>query len=63
MPRPETLIALDQAESDLDFLELELKEAHPNLDLVLIVGDIVDCPAMERVFEEHRPVGVKIVVA
>lgn len=53
--RPKRLVVLDQAESDLYFLELELRDAHPRLDLLPIVGDIVDRRAVDRLFEEQKP--------
>jgi FlaA1/EpsC-like NDP-sugar epimerase len=53
--RPETLILLDQAESDLFFLDLELRHSHPSLTIVPIVADITDGPSIERVFRTHRP--------
>ena len=53
--RPRRLILLDQAESPLYFVELELKERHPALELVPVVGDILDQGSLERVFLRHRP--------
>ena len=53
--RPRQMILLDQAESPLYFVELELKERHPLLDLVPVVGDILDAASLERVFLRHRP--------
>ena len=52
---PDRLILLDQAESDLYYLELELREEHPDLDLVPLVGDILDEVRLEGVFEMHKP--------
>jgi FlaA1/EpsC-like NDP-sugar epimerase len=52
---PATLVLFDQAETDLFYLELELREKHSAIRLVPIVGDIVDSAAIERVFREHRP--------
>lgn len=37
------------------FLEMELREKHPNLHLVPVIGDIVDVGAVERVFREYAP--------
>ncbi|MEN8375266.1 MAG: nucleoside-diphosphate sugar epimerase/dehydratase [Gemmatimonadota bacterium] len=48
--RPATLVALDQAESELCFLEADLREAHPGLHLVSVVGDITDVATLERLF-------------
>ena len=53
--RPRRLILLDQAESPLYFVELELRERHPALELVPVVGDILDQASLERVFLRQRP--------
>src|SRR5690606_30830641 len=53
--RPERLVLYDQAETDLYFLELELRERHPDLELVSIVGDILDREALDAAFRKHRP--------
>lgn len=53
--QPRRLVLLDQAETDLFYLELELREQHPDLDIVPVVGDIVDRAAVERVFDSHLP--------
>lgn len=52
---PGALVLLDQAETDLFFIELELREKHPELKIVPVIGDIVHEPTVERVFGEHRP--------
>ena len=52
---PETLVLFDQAETDLFYIEMELREKHPELRLVAVVGDIVDAGAVERVFREQVP--------
>ena len=52
---PETLVLFDQAETDLFYIEMELREKHPDLRLVAVVGDIVDAGAVERVFREETP--------
>jgi FlaA1/EpsC-like NDP-sugar epimerase len=53
--RPGRLLLLDQAESDLFYLDMELRRQHPDLDLVAIIADIADAPGMERVFRIHQP--------
>ncbi len=53
--RPGALVLLDQAESELFFLELELREKHPDLELVPVVGDILDDGCLDAVFREHGP--------
>jgi FlaA1/EpsC-like NDP-sugar epimerase len=52
---PGTLVLFDQAETDLFYIDMELRERHPGLTLVPLVGDIVDPEAVERVFREYRP--------
>lgn len=52
---PGRLILLDQAETDLYYLELELRDRHPELDFVPVVGDVVDMATVERVFQEYAP--------
>lgn len=53
--RPESLILFDQAESDLYFLGLELRDRHPDIQLVSVVGDILDSESLDAVFREHKP--------
>jgi FlaA1/EpsC-like NDP-sugar epimerase len=53
--RPAALVLFDQAETDLYYIELELRERHPGLQLVPVIGDIVDAAAVERVFETYHP--------
>jgi FlaA1/EpsC-like NDP-sugar epimerase len=52
---PTTLVLLDQAETDLFYLDMELRDHHPGLKIVPVVGDVVEAAALERVFEEYRP--------
>ncbi|MBW3629361.1 MAG: polysaccharide biosynthesis protein, partial [Gemmatimonadetes bacterium] len=52
---PRTLVLFDHAETSLFYLELELRERHPDLHLIPVVGDIVDGGAVERVFREYVP--------
>ncbi|MGD0993257.1 MAG: nucleoside-diphosphate sugar epimerase/dehydratase [Gemmatimonadales bacterium] len=52
---PGTLVLFDQAETDLFYIGMELREKHPDLVLVQVIGDIVDPAAVERVFREHQP--------
>jgi FlaA1/EpsC-like NDP-sugar epimerase len=52
---PRKLVLLDQAESDLYFVELEIRERHPGLEVVPVVGDILDAERMRAVFRRHRP--------
>ncbi|MFI5212933.1 MAG: polysaccharide biosynthesis protein [Gemmatimonadales bacterium] len=52
---PASLVLFDQAETDLFYLELELREKHPGVRLAAVVGDVVETAAVEKVFREHRP--------
>ncbi len=52
---PKRLILIDQAESPLYFIHLEIAGALPNLEIVPIVADITDASRMHAVFSEHRP--------
>lgn len=52
---PGKLVLLDQSETDLFYLDLELRERHRDLDIVAVVADVVDEPHMNRVFRHHAP--------
>ena len=52
---PKRLIVLDQAESPLYFVHLELQAAHPGLAITPVVADVTDQGRMERVFSRYRP--------
>lgn len=52
---PSLLILLDQAETDLYYLELNLRNRFDQLPVVAVVGDIVDAGAMEQLFRRYRP--------
>jgi FlaA1/EpsC-like NDP-sugar epimerase len=52
---PGTLVLFDQAETNLYYLELELRERFPLLNVVPVVGNIVDANAVERVFRDYAP--------
>jgi FlaA1/EpsC-like NDP-sugar epimerase len=53
--RPRQLVVLDQAETDLFYLEQDLLRDHPELELVPVIGDIVDEGTVKQVFAAHRP--------
>jgi FlaA1/EpsC-like NDP-sugar epimerase len=55
---PDRLVILDQAETPLFFLEMELRREHPELDVVSVIGDVADVMAVRRVFAEYRPARV-----
>jgi FlaA1/EpsC-like NDP-sugar epimerase len=53
--RPGRLVILDQAETDVFFLEMELRQLHPELELVPVIADVVDEMAIRTVFVTHKP--------
>lgn len=52
---PRRLLVLDQAESPLYFTNLELRAAHPELEIIPLIADVTDAARMESVFARHRP--------
>lgn len=52
---PDRLVLLDQAETPLFFLERELREAHPELDLSAVIGNVTDEASVEGIFRSFRP--------
>lgn len=52
---PERLVALDRSENALFFLEREVAVRHPELKLVVRVGDCQDIGTMRRLFQESKP--------
>ncbi len=53
--KPGKLIILDQAESPLYDIELEVAEKHKVENLVTVIADIRDREKMRQVFSTHRP--------
>lgn len=56
--KPDVLLLLDQSETDLFYLDLELREQLPDLRVVPIVRDVVDRSAIDHIFEAYRPTHV-----
>ncbi len=52
---PRQLLVLDQAESPLYFVDLEVRQSHPGLNLVPIIADVTDGERLEQLFATHRP--------
>jgi FlaA1/EpsC-like NDP-sugar epimerase len=52
---PARLVLLDQAETELFFLERDLRSQHPALQVTAVVGDVADETEVARIFREHRP--------
>jgi FlaA1/EpsC-like NDP-sugar epimerase len=53
--RPARLVLLDQAETDLYFLQLDLEHAWPDVELVPVVCDVTNESRLAQVFSQHRP--------
>jgi FlaA1/EpsC-like NDP-sugar epimerase len=53
--RPGRLVILDQAETPLFFLELELRREHPDLDVVPVIADVADVMSLRPVFVDYGP--------
>jgi len=52
---PARLLLVERAESPLYFVEIELRNRFPGLDVVPLVADITDRRRMERIFSKYRP--------
>ena len=52
---PGKLIILDQAESPLVELDLDLRERFPELEIIPVVRDVTNLDRVEALFEEHGP--------
>ncbi|AWA31322.1 polysaccharide biosynthesis protein [Flavobacterium magnum] len=52
---PKRVIMLDQAETPLHHLTLEISKLFPQAKTTSIIGDIRNRPSMERVFSKYRP--------
>jgi FlaA1/EpsC-like NDP-sugar epimerase len=52
---PARLVLVEQAESALYFVHLEVAQAHPEVEIVPVVADITDKARMDQVFADHRP--------
>ncbi|MBR7019910.1 MAG: polysaccharide biosynthesis protein [Lachnospiraceae bacterium] len=52
---PKRLIIFDIYENNAYSIQLELKEKHPELDLVTLIGSVRDSRKMFQVFEQYNP--------
>ena len=52
---PKRLIIFDIYENNAYNIQLELKEKHPELDLVTLIGSVRDSRKMFQVFEQYKP--------
>jgi FlaA1/EpsC-like NDP-sugar epimerase len=55
---PRRLVLYERSENDLFRIGMELSSKFPNLDVVSIVGDILDVTALREVFSLHQPSSV-----
>ena len=53
--RPRRLILLDQAETPMHELQLELQRLYPDLDFVPVIADVTRRERIERVFRLYNP--------
>ena len=49
------IVLVDQAETPMHELQLELEERFPNINVKLFIGDITNKHRMEHVFKQYRP--------
>ena len=52
---PCRLIVMDLSELNLHRIELDLRDAHPTLAISIVLADICDAVAVDRLFGRHRP--------
>jgi len=55
---PRRLVLFERSESDLFRIGMELSSKFPNLDVVSVVGDILDVSLLREVFSLHQPTSV-----
>jgi FlaA1/EpsC-like NDP-sugar epimerase len=53
--QPKQVVLLDNNESGLHDLVLDIKDRHPELTIVPVLGDITICESMRAIFEKYRP--------
>lgn len=49
------IILVDQAETPMHELQLELEKTHPNINIHLFIGDITNKTRMEYAFNQYKP--------
>lgn len=55
MYNPKKIVIVDQAETPMHDLDLQLRTKFPNLNYEIRIGDITDAQDMERVFIQDKP--------
>lgn len=53
--RPARLILLEQAESPLYFIHLEISKRHPETEVVPVMADVVNQGRIDEIFAEYKP--------
>ena len=53
--KPKKLVILDQAESPLYRIQLEIRDKHPNLNFEAVVADVRDFDKTENIFKKNNP--------
>ena len=53
--KPKLLLLIEQAENPLFFIERELRQNFPNVEMVAIIRNITDRQRIEQVFQEYKP--------
>lgn len=53
--KPKKLIAFDIYENNVYFLQDELKESYPQLDMVTLIGSVCDAGRVDHIFSVYRP--------
>lgn len=53
--KPKRLIIFDIFENNAYSIQLELKNKHPELDLVTLIGSVRDSKRLDRVFSDYKP--------
>jgi FlaA1/EpsC-like NDP-sugar epimerase len=53
--KPQKIILFERAESPLHAIELELKQAYKEVQVVMVLGDIQDKNHLNKAFEANRP--------
>jgi FlaA1/EpsC-like NDP-sugar epimerase len=53
--KPDKLVLYERAESNLYFVNLDLRQQHPDVQVVPVVGDILDEQKFASVLKEHQP--------
>ncbi len=53
--RPRRLVLFERAESDLFYVDLDLRRDHPDVDIVAVIGDVANPVDVRKTFAAHEP--------